>query len=87
LASKPNGHALAFAEAFQGMVYDTVKPMIDGLDEKLNGRMDSLEGRFNQRMDGIQEQLNTTNENMQIQLAQHRKDISNDVRKIVKRGG
>ena len=69
------------------MIHDTVKPMIDGLDEKLSGRMDSLEGRFNQRMDGIQEQLNTTNENMQAQLAQHRKDISNDVRKIIRRGG
>ena len=82
MASKPNGHALAFAEAFQGMVYDTVKPMIDGV----NNRIGKLEIHMVGRIDDLQKQLNTTNGNMQVQLAQHRKDMSSDVRKIIRRG-
>ena len=77
---KPNGHALAMAEAFQGMIHDTVKPMIDGLDEKMNSRMDVLE----KHMDA---QIETTNKNVQAQLAQHRENIAADFNKALRPSG
>ena len=70
---KPNGHALAMAEAFQGMIHDAVKPMIDGLQ----GEMRQMEGRLNGRID-------TTDQNIQAQLSTHRKDIAADVRRALK---
>ena len=38
MASKPNGHVLALAEAFQGMIHDTMKPMIDGVNDRIGKR-------------------------------------------------
>ena len=94
---KPNGHALTLAQALQGVIHDTVKPMIDSLDEKLSGSMDSLNRRMstmNSRMNtlekhmdevrsDIQKQLETTNQNVRAQLAQHRLDITADFKKAL----
>ena len=46
MANKPNGHALAMAEAFQGMIHDTVKPMVDGLCSDVQGHLAELHGRM-----------------------------------------
>ena len=76
MASKPNGHALALAEAFQGMIHDTVKPMVDGLRSDVQGQLTEL------RQD-VRVQLETTNQNVQAQLSQHRKDIAADFEKVL----
>ena len=62
---KPNGHALAMAEAFQGMIHDAVNPIID--------RVDGLEDRISKNVQG---QIDGLRSEVKAQLAQHRRDIS-----------
>ena len=46
-----------------------------------------MEGRLNERIDAMGTRIDTTNENMQAQLAQHRIDISSDVRRLFEERG
>ena len=67
-----------FTEAVEG----AIKPLRKDVGE-IRKDMGAMETRLNTRIDAG---LTTTNENMQAQLAQQRKDVSSDVRRILKRG-
>jgi hypothetical protein len=77
---KPNGHALAMAEAFQGMIHDAVNPIIDrmdGLEDRISknvqGQIEGLRSDVHKQLENHQD---TINQKVKAQLAQHRRDIS-----------
>lgn len=56
------------------------------MEGRLSDRIDATNvriGHTNERLDQTNERIDTTNQNLQAQLAQHRKDVSEDVRKIL----
>ena len=79
--SKLNGSVDLLAKAMRQVFTEAVEQGVMPLGEKISG--------LESRMDGLQREvrdgLETTNKNVQVQLAQHRKDVSSDVRRIVKR--
>ena len=88
---KLNRSCDALASAMRAVIVDVVEEGIaplrkdiqdigkkmGAMEGGLNMRMDTLEGGFNMRMD-------TLDSNFKAQLAQNRKDISSDVRQIVR---
>ena len=77
--SKLNGSMDLLAKALRRVVTEAVEegsaPVSTEI-KALRTEVHDMEGRLNERID-------TTNENVQAQLAQHREDVSEDVRKIV----
>ena len=72
--SKLNGSVDLLAKAMRQVFTEAVKEGIVPVRKD----MEAMEGRLNDRMD-------TLDSNVQSQLAQHRKDVSADVRQIVRR--
>ncbi len=68
-----DGSVGRLALALKDVFTDALEPVKEELREEMQG----MEGRLNKRID-------TTNEKVQAQLAQHRKDVAGDVRKILR---
>ena len=76
MASKNlNGSVQALAQALSDVVSEAVEPVRDDI-KILRAEVLAIEKNLSERID-------TTNGNIQAQLAQHRKDVSEDVRRIV----
>ncbi len=83
-------------EASKEAAHLAVEPVLEemsAMEGRLGGRIDATNERIdatneridatNERIDATNARIDTTNQNMQAQLAQHRKDVSEDVRKIL----
>ena len=71
-----NGSVELLAKAMRAVFSEAVEGAVEPLRKDMKGARDdmlAMEGRLNAH-------INTTNENVQGQLAQHRKDISDDVK-------
>ena len=77
--SKLNGSVDLLAEAMRRVVTEAVQEASGPVSTEVKAmrtEMHDMESRLNERID-------TTNGNVQGQLAQHREDVADDVRKIV----
>ncbi len=72
--------AKAMRQVFMEAVQEGLAPIHKDM-ASIRSDMEAMECRLNAKID---DGLNTTNQNVQAQLAQHRKDVASDVRRIVK---
>lgn len=88
MGTKMNGSvdllAKAMAQVISEATENAVEP-INGRLDSIEGRMDSIEGRMATKEDikTLDTKIETTNENVHAQLAQQRKDISQDIQNII----
>ena len=74
-----NGSVNLLADAMRKVFHESVQGAVEPVATEvkaLRTEVHDMEGRINKRID---EGLKTTNENVQAQLAQHRKDINEDM--------
>ena len=94
LNSKLNGSIQLLAEAMHNVFSDAIDgtratlkndmaDAFEGFGSKMDRRMDKLEERIDGVQKDLRDQIETTNLNVHAQLAQNRKDVSNDVRDML----
>lgn len=83
MGTKMNGSVDLLAKAMAQVISEATENAV----EPINGRLDSIEGRMATKEDikTLDAKIETTNENVHAQLAQQRKDISQDVQNIIGR--
>ena len=72
--SKPNGSVDLLAKAMRQVLVEAMEPVTD--------QVKALRTEVRETV-ATKDDIKTTNENVQAQLAQHREDVADDVRKIV----
>lgn len=78
-----NGSVDLLAQAMRRVFAEAVEGAVEPLQKEVKGIHNDLTG-IRENM-ATKDDLKTTNDNVQSQLAQHRKDITSDVEKIVSR--
>ena len=76
--SKLNGSVDLLAKAMRQVFTEAVQEGVQPIKESVDG--------LKQDVDGLKQGLETTNNNVQAQLAQNRKDISEDVKGAIAKG-
>lgn len=91
MSRKLNGSVDLLAKAMRDVFTESVETAIEPLRTEMRTEiramrteMRDMESRLNGRIDETNARIDTTNQNMQAQFAQHRKDVADDVRKILK---
>ena len=81
---KVNILARAMADVFQECMEKTQESGKEDMDVVVD-EMKGMEVRLNTKIGSLDKRVDTTNVNMQAQFAQHRKDVSSDMRSIIKK--
>jgi len=74
---KLNGSVDALAQAMRKVFQEAMEVTVTPIRDEMSGMEDRLKAQIN-------DQTSTTNKNVQAQLAQNRKDVADDMRKIIK---
>ena len=69
----------------KGKVDILARAMADVFQECMERTRVSAKQDLGEAMEVLGERIDTTNENMQAQFAQHRRDVSSDMRRIMKK--
>ena len=69
----------------RGKVDILARAMADVFQECMEKTRVSAKEDLGEAMEVLEERIDTTNGNMQAQFAQHRKDVSSDMRSIIKK--
>ena len=82
--SNLNGSVNLLADAMRKVFSEAVQGAVEPLRKDVKELREHVDQRIDETDKKIDEGLKTTNENVQAQIAQHRKDVAADVKKIVK---